>query len=390
MTTGNLTTGAVTTDGMTTDGGAASHPGLGISDGGSSRDVPVLLRDGLLYCAAQGVSGLLRVTGEPGGTIYLSSGNVTAIDTPGAPGPEVILLRSGRIAEPAWTAAFAAGAAAGRMNAELVRRGLVGTGELEALLRVALADAMFALAAGRVNGCDIAERAPGPEYLLPLIPAASAGWLISEAARRVQVLTTLPTAISHDRDRLTLARGVRRPAVPSGTGYDAIIDLANGRRTARDMAFVLGRGVYAVTLQLAQMHAAGLLVVASRRALGSAGPGAAGAPAATGAPAAADAGGADAGQASPLPRRRRAARCCRTVASHPARSQLRPSRTGAPCSACSAPGPRLVRPTITRIEEQALTRPDDLSRGVDGATWPLPGHEVGARAPGSRWRGEHQ
>ena len=159
-------------DGSGTSGSGAASSGAAGTSG--------LLREALLDCAARGAFGLLRVTGEPGGTVYLDGGNVTAIDTPGAPGPEVILLRSGRIAEPAWTAAFAAGAAAGRMSAELVQRGLVGAGELEALLRVALADAMFALAAGRVDGCDIAERAAGPDYLLPLTPPVASSWLISE------------------------------------------------------------------------------------------------------------------------------------------------------------------------------------------------------------------
>jgi hypothetical protein len=36
--------------------------------------------------------------------------------------------------------------------------------------------------------------------------------------------------------------------------------LADGRRTARDIAFVLGRGVYGTMLQLARMYHAGLLV----------------------------------------------------------------------------------------------------------------------------------
>jgi hypothetical protein len=41
------------------------------------------------------------------------------------------------------------------MGAELVRRQLAGEGELEALMRIALADAMFVLAAGRVADCHL-------------------------------------------------------------------------------------------------------------------------------------------------------------------------------------------------------------------------------------------
>jgi hypothetical protein len=59
------------------------------------------LGDLLLDCAARRRSGALQVAGEPGGTVFVSDGMVTGISTPGAPDAEVILLRSGRIPEPA-------------------------------------------------------------------------------------------------------------------------------------------------------------------------------------------------------------------------------------------------------------------------------------------------
>ena len=105
-----------------------------------------------MVCAAAGMSGVLRVTGDPGGAIHLTDGRVVAIETPGAPSPEVLLLRSHRVTESGWDEAFAAAAASsGRMSAELTRRELVGSGELEGLLRTALADAMFVLASGTVE-----------------------------------------------------------------------------------------------------------------------------------------------------------------------------------------------------------------------------------------------
>ncbi len=222
-----------------------------------------MLREALLDCAAGSLTGALRLTGEPGGVIYFAHGAVTAIDTPGAPGPEVILLRSGRVAEAAWAAAFAAGAASGRMGAELHSRGLVGSGELEALLRVVLADGMFVLASGEVEAYEVEEAPAG--HLLPLSPAADPQWLLSEAARRMTMLKALPTPIEHDRDRMTPVPRLLPPGGTAGAAEDRILALANGRRTARDMAFVLGRGVFAVTLQLARLHEAGLVVIDSRR-----------------------------------------------------------------------------------------------------------------------------
>ena len=232
---------------------------------------PRSLRQALRDCAGDGLSGVLEVTGEPGGTIYFSRGGVVAIETPGAPGPEVILLRSGRIPEPGWAAAFAAAAAGGgALGPELVARDLIGAGELEAMLRIALADAMFVLSGGQVATCQAEWGAVDGE--LALEPPAEVGWLLAEASRRMRVLASLPGLVEHDRDRMAAAAGAVQPGAVLGHGQDEILALANGRRTPRDMAFALGRGVYATTLQLVQMYGAGLLVTASHRAVTPAAP----------------------------------------------------------------------------------------------------------------------
>ena len=236
---------------------------------GPGPDAPLgLLGQVLRECAADRRSGTLRVLGEPGGTVHIADGGVTSIETPGAPGPEVVLVRSGRVAESAWAAAFTAAAADGRMAAELVRRELVGHGELEALLRTVLADAMFTLASGEVDQCRMEP--PAAACLLPLEPPAEPGWLLAETSRRHQVLASLPSPVGHDRDRVT-----RGPAAiaPLDGRQDEILALANGRRTARDMAFVLGCGVYALTLEFARMRESGLLAVGSRRQAGNSTPG---------------------------------------------------------------------------------------------------------------------
>jgi hypothetical protein len=220
------------------------------------------LREALMLCAVSGTSGVLRIAGDPGGTIHLADGLVTAVETAGAPGPEVLLLRSRRLTESRWDAAYAAAAARGRpLSDELIAREIVGAGELEALLLTAMADAIFVLVSGTV---DEYRAEPGPsDGGLALEPGAEAAGLLAEASRRIKVLTSLPFPPADRRERLVAAPGAVRPGVRLGAGQDEILALADGRRTTRDLAFALGRGVYATTLRLAEMQAAGLLVTAS-------------------------------------------------------------------------------------------------------------------------------
>ena len=239
---------------------------------------PRSLRQALRDCAADGLSGVLEVTGEPGGTIYFSGGGVVAIETPGAPGPEVILLRSGRIPEPGWAAAFAAAAARGGAGA--------GAGERSG------PNWSRAISSARGNwrrccgspwptrcSCFPVARSRRARLNRGRWTAswrwsrqAEVGWLLAEASRRMRVLALLPGLVEHDRDRMAAAPGAVPPGVILGHGQDEILALANGRRTPRDMAFALGRGVYATTLQLVHMYGAGLLVTASHRAVTPAGP----------------------------------------------------------------------------------------------------------------------
>jgi hypothetical protein len=237
------------------------------------------VRGVLAECETERSFGVVRVTGEPGGLIYLADGGIVAIETAGAPGADVVLVRSGRIRESEWTAAFTAAAAHGQLAAELVGRGLIGAAELEAVLRVSLADSMFAVASGPVEDCTLEQigahgRMPGDAdgggsgpapILLPLSPPASPAWLLAETARRLAVLSRETDLVRHDRDRVTA--DPPKPGVLLTPSQEELAELANGRRTARDMAFITGRGVYALSLELTRMHSADLVAITSHRTI---------------------------------------------------------------------------------------------------------------------------
>jgi hypothetical protein len=207
-----------------------------------------LLCESLAKSAADGLTGVLQVVGDPGGTIYLTDGEVVGVKTPGAPSLEVIVLRSGRIPDDGWDAAFAAAAGGTAMTAE----------------RAAVADALFVLACGYVDQCRVET---GPvAVLLPLDPPAEVGWLLAEAERRMNVLAAIPGLTGYQRARVEPAPEVITAGAVLGGGRDELLALANGRRTPRDLAFALGRGVYATTLELGRMQHEGLLVTTSHRA----------------------------------------------------------------------------------------------------------------------------
>ncbi|GAA2434439.1 hypothetical protein GCM10010191_56080 [Actinomadura vinacea] len=204
-------------------------------------------------------SGTLRIEGGQAGAVTMRDGLVVAAGTPAAPGPESLLLRSGRISEADWTDAFAAAAPHGRMAAELVDRGLLGAAGLQVLTQVAVVDAVFAMALCGVRTCTAEPY--GEDDLAPLLPAdpgLDAHRLVRETARRL-------AAASQWREFGLEINRRPHPAVPEpvppddGAPRGDVLSKVNGRRTVRDIAFSLGRGLYSVMHDLATLTQDGLI-----------------------------------------------------------------------------------------------------------------------------------
>jgi hypothetical protein len=220
----------------------------------------------LRRCADEQVTGAIQVGGEPGGLVHLVDGLTVAVETPGAPGVEVQLLRSGRLTEPDWSGAIGAiaGDPAGaiRLGPELISRGLVSAAEMEQLAVAAVFDGAFAIATGQVIDCRLVSTDP---FWLPAVPGITADRLWREIDRRRLVLAGRREPVAHDRDRIVPVSWLDRDAVTLSPEQWNLLSHADGRRTPRDLAFVLGRGVYAITLEIARLLDAGLVQVASRR-----------------------------------------------------------------------------------------------------------------------------
>ncbi|WP_152648266.1 hypothetical protein [Streptacidiphilus anmyonensis] len=250
-------------------------------------------------------TGTLWAAGDPGGLLRLDGGRITGAESPGAPGAEALLLRSGRILEASWVAAYQAGAPSGRFAVELVRRGLVGAAELETVCLMALFDAAFAIAAGTVEECRWEPPPPDAGPVAGNGAGAGAGaavgtdaafgaepvgreqpwtsavtrvdaWqLRAETERRLVALAQFPTPVRPGRDRLAAVAEPAAAQAAVGAGPNAggpraagglrreVLGLADGRRTARDIAFLLGRGVYPVTVEASRLLADGLVRIGS-------------------------------------------------------------------------------------------------------------------------------
>ncbi|MET9915325.1 DUF4388 domain-containing protein [Streptomyces sp. NPDC006476] len=277
----------------------------------TARNVPALLqglREGEF-------TGTVRVSGSPGGTIHLRDGLVGAIETPGAPSATSVLITPGRIDDAQWLAACAAEPDADRLGGHLVAAGLIGAAELEVVCTAAVFDAAFAMALSPVGGWETGEREP----TLLTTPGVEPRHLTEETTRRMASLAgsgRTPGELARLRPRLAAGDGSvdadtdagapgagAAPRVHRGGAwlpqrYRELLGGVNGRRTPRDLAFALGRGLYPVLLDLIRLQVWGLVLWGAGAATGDR-PSTAprvtpGSPAATGA----------APAANPLPRRR--------------------------------------------------------------------------------------
>lgn len=176
---------------------------------------------------------------------------MVAVDSPGSPEVETLLLSSGRIGQDDWTAALVESVETRSLEAALVARGITDVQDIAAAVRQ---DGAFAAAAGEIERCFVDESVDRP--LLVASDGVAPDVLLSETARRLDEVASL----SPYRDRVVASCGAEQ------AGFTAqrreIVAHATGRRTARDIAFALGRSLHPVAVEIARMLDDGLLEIA--------------------------------------------------------------------------------------------------------------------------------
>ncbi|SIO85720.1 hypothetical protein [Nocardiopsis sp. JB363] len=206
-------------------------------------------------------TGSLRVFGPPDTTLHFHHGLVIAVPTPAAPGPDTLLLRTGTVGADTWATARERALATGDLGAELLDRGHVSAALLELALTRSVLDGVFAMGLTPSNrGGQVLPGALPP--LLRLDEGIDPDQALREAARRHTNLTHRwgPPA---DLARLRPAAEAAPERAPSRAHHDLLLR-ADGRRTPRDLAFVLGREVSAVMADLTRLAERGLIDLAER------------------------------------------------------------------------------------------------------------------------------
>ncbi|MDG6102150.1 ADAM 12 protein [Dactylosporangium aurantiacum] len=200
--------------------------------------------------AALGATGALTVLGEPGGVIFLRDGLVNGVESPAAPSVDRLLTAAGVVEERVWETIPSRPARA------LVEGGHVTAAQIELCALNALYDAaFFVLSTGRAE----LRFAPDIEHWLGADCTVTADQVCDHVARQRRILDEVhPSDVTDTAPvRPVLRPGLDRVLV-SGLQWEIVLH-ADGERTPQELAGLLGRSAYAVTLDVRRLAAAGLI-----------------------------------------------------------------------------------------------------------------------------------
>ena len=192
---------------------------------------PVAIRLGKLAEAAQ--TGSLHLSGDSGGVIYVSAGDIVAADSRRTP-------------------SLAARIGAARLGAAGL--GAAGLGPLERgwLATEATIDAAMELMSARPRHVRFAEPGaePGPD--LPGVPGLALTALLAEVTRRHRLLEQIAGVLTPDAPVVRNPRLRSRAVHVSDTQWAILLQLGQAA-TPRALAAELGQSVFGLTIEVYRM-----------------------------------------------------------------------------------------------------------------------------------------
>jgi hypothetical protein len=210
----------------------------------------------LTQVAGERQTGALIVGGHPGGTVYLTEGQVTYAESPAAPGVGELLTASGRLAARTWQAALDAGTSRAQVGRLLLEQGHLTQGELELCVLGATYDAAYFALSPASAPIDFLD---GAAHWLGQVVRVDPAAVTREARRRARLLDEI---FPHPEIDTAAVIPVPRPPLERITLTAAQWELlvsADGQRTPADLAQLLGRSGYATIQELRRLAALGLI-----------------------------------------------------------------------------------------------------------------------------------
>ena len=220
----------------------------------------------LVELAAKRATGALHLNGRWGGVVYLERGEVAHVESPLTPGLAALLLRPVSTDE-RWAELVAAirdgeDGAATAAAVDLASANGTPAVHVEILRRGAMADAALPVLGAPAAAAKGRSRfRPGERHWSVPGVTTTVADLLAEVRRRAHVLSRLAPGVRPD---LPVRRAAHLPLARvrlTSSQWD-VVRLTDGVRAPLDIAWLLGRGVFATTVAVHELVQLGVLAAA--------------------------------------------------------------------------------------------------------------------------------
>jgi hypothetical protein len=184
--------------------------------------------------AGSGASGALKITGHPGGVIYLAQGYVAFAESRIVPDIGSRLVNSGQLPARHWSDLLEASESAGCESCLLLRRGLITAAEMKDLMLSVTLDALLAMAV------QTADRLPAGISFMPQPPHCAGSVLRMDTGSAWAYAVRAGERLAGYDIRYQARPRLCNPGRPWPAASPAEMAMAgqiDGRATVRDLAW---------------------------------------------------------------------------------------------------------------------------------------------------------